>query len=78
MKEVADRHPRYGPEPKYPTEQWLDGQQWRLKHGEDFTCLAHAFVNYLRRIAKRQGKRVEVRYESPNVVLVQSHHVNGE
>ena len=23
---------------KYPWEKWLDGQTWKLTHGEDFTC----------------------------------------
>lgn len=52
---------RKGPSSIYPWDKWLDGKSiWRLYAGKDFTCTMDAFVDLIRKTAKKRNVLVSV------------------
>lgn len=50
-----------GRPPKYPWEDWMDGQAHKLVHGEDFDCSPKALVVLAHREAKKAGMTARTR-----------------
>jgi hypothetical protein len=53
----------------YQWRQWLDGQIWQLRQGEDFKGKPQSFANSARRAATRAGRRLEYVIEGDTVTL---------
>jgi hypothetical protein len=52
---------RPGPEEKYPWSEWMDGQAWKIKQGEDFDTPTQSFVAALHTKAKAKGMKCKTR-----------------
>lgn len=70
---------RKGPPRKYDTTQWfVDGDDWvRLVKGEDFDCEAESLAQLLRRYAKEDGKKIEIRTEDENTLVIRTSPLDG-
>lgn len=58
MAQTLERFPVAGGQPRYPWEQWLDGQVWQLAKGDDYTSKATTVIANARTQAKRRGGAV--------------------
>jgi N-acetyl-anhydromuramyl-L-alanine amidase AmpD len=59
-----------GPEPRYPWDDWFDGQQWLLTRDEDFKSTLVIMQDTIRKKAKKLKKRVSVWYGDEDGTLV--------
>ena len=55
---------------KYDWESWLDGSAWKLTRGIDFSCDVSAFRAVAYAAAKRCRKKITVRKQSDDVIIV--------
>ncbi len=62
---------KVGREAKYPYDQWLDGQIWKLQHMVDFECQPHGLRQSFYAAAKRRGIKVRVSILPNGDVIVQ-------
>jgi hypothetical protein len=62
MARILDSFPALPSQARHPWNEWLDGQVWRLEHGEDFQAKSRTFVQNARAQAKRRGGRVKTRF----------------
>lgn len=61
---------------KYPWDEWLDGDVWRLTAGEDFGALPYAFRVNAYAVARKRGLKVSVQLEDEDgkqYVYMQAH-----
>lgn len=40
---------------KYPWQEWLDGNPWKLEAGVDYNCMAQSLVSSASKFAQRNG-----------------------
>lgn len=72
MARVVDELPPLGGgEPKYPWDQWLDGQVWLLDPAVDFPpgVKTHGFRSAAANAARGRGLRVAIRVRPEGVYL---------
>lgn len=59
MAEVTQQfeplRPKRQGKPKYPWQDWLNGEPWRLYAGEDFECQSASLVSSAAKFAGRNG-----------------------
>ncbi len=60
-----------GRRPRYPYDQWFDGQIWGLQYMVDFDCQANSLRQAFYAAAKRRGIKVRVSVLSNGDVVVQ-------
>lgn len=60
---------RNGRGPKYPWDQILDGQTWRLDAGEDFACKPESFRGAVYLAAKARGVKARCKVEERAVYV---------
>lgn len=54
---------------KYPWDEWLDGQIWKLVRGEDFTVAIEQFRNHVYSAARARGRWVTTRKDGEALVV---------
>lgn len=52
---------------RYPWTDWLDGQLWELKRGEDFTITTAGFVSAVHHAARESNMRVRTKRRGDTV-----------
>lgn len=52
--------------PKYPWEEWTDGQTWILKQGEDFDCTIPSMRAIVHAKARELEQKVTTKLWNPN------------
>jgi hypothetical protein len=67
MAEVLDAFPERERVGRYPWDDWLNGQIWKLKRGEDFMCKVGSFRNYA--YARAAGRRLALYIDGDYVYL---------
>ena len=60
-----------GGPPRYPYDQWFDGQIWKLQYMVDFDCQVVSLRQGLYAAAKRRGISVKVAVSTDGDVVVQ-------
>ena len=58
-----------GPRPKYPWEQWLDGETWRVTRDADFDCKVASMRKAVFLAAQRRGLKVQTQIEGDSLVF---------
>tara|TARA_E500000318_G_C3567988_1_gene216552 strand:+ start:254 stop:559 length:306 start_codon:yes stop_codon:yes gene_type:complete len=53
----------------YPWEKWMDGSQWKLKIGEDFTVPVTSFRALVSSTAKRLAVKAATHLEGDHLIL---------
>lgn len=53
----------------YPWEQWMDGNQWLLKEGEDFTVSVPSFRALVSSTAKRLNVKAATSKDGDHLIL---------
>lgn len=53
--------PKNGNVGKYPWDDWFDGRNWVVKHGEDYVLTQKNMINVVRQSARDRKVRVSVR-----------------
>lgn len=76
MAEKVDHLPELDRRParRYPWEDWMDGDVWKLRRGEDFDVEADVFRNRLYSVSAKKGKKVATRKrveDGTEILLVQ-------
>ena len=73
MAEILESYDfrRVGRRPRYPYDQWLDGQIWHLQYMVDFECQANSLRQCFYGAAKRRGIKVTVSVLAYGDVVVQ-------
>lgn len=61
-----------GSAPKYPIDQWLDGNIWELKRGEDFDVKTTTLRARLSRAAKAKGMKVSAKVVDEDTFVIQA------
>jgi len=63
MAEILEKFERLRPphagHRKYPWDQWLDGNPWKLEAGVDYNCQAQSLVSSASKFAERNGFSVK-------------------
>jgi len=54
---------------KYPWDEWLDGDQWILTPGKDFTTTSEAFSSAMWRASKVRGLRSKTMVQDGKLYL---------
>jgi hypothetical protein len=71
MAKTVDTMPatgKIGPPPKYPWDEWLNGETWELVQGTDFhTASSSNFATYALRMIKRRELDLRVVVRGPVV-----------
>ena len=71
MARTLESFPEVPSQARHAWDKWLDGQVWRLEHGDDFRAKPRTFVANARLQAKRRGGRVRTRLLDGEVVVLQ-------
>lgn len=53
----------------YPWEKWMDGSQWKLKMGEDFTVSLTSFRALISSTAKRLGVKAATHLDGDSLIV---------
>jgi len=55
VEQFQPLRPKRQGKPKYPWQDWLNGEPWLLYAGEDFTCQSDSLVSSAAKFAQRNG-----------------------
>ncbi len=61
----------FGIGPRYPWDEWLDGQAWQLTQGSDFKCSVSTFRQTAAAHARQKGGRVRTHVKEKTRVVIQ-------
>lgn len=72
MAEVLDEFPpqRRGAPPRYPYNQWFNGDTWKLEHGVDFTTNIQHLRTGLGHAARKRGGILRTTISEDNKTLI--------
>lgn len=59
---------------KYPWNEWMNGQTWRITQGVDFDCKTQSIKFLIYKRAEVLGITVKVHTESPTSVIFRAVH----
>lgn len=71
MAKVLPKFPPHN-NAKYPWDEWLDGQLWQVKRGEDYAPPAEVFRSYIHRVARERGLLATVRKVGEDVLVIKA------
>lgn len=76
MPKTLDKFPAAGGQARYPWDEWLNGQVWELRQGEDYNAKSATFLQNARSQGDKRGGRIRTRQftdETPERVVIQFH-----
>ena len=61
MAQTLDAFPTTGTAPRYPWDEWLNGQVWELRPGQDYNGKTQTLRQMARDQAQRRGGKLRTR-----------------
>lgn len=71
MAKRLESFPSLPSQSRYPWDEWLDGQPWEVRPGEDFDSRASTFVGNARLQARRRGGKIRTRNLGDGGLVIQ-------